>query len=51
MDGLDRAPGAFLDLMRGGNTGKMLARLAGHRGRRYPKSTARRVKSLTFVHS
>lgn len=27
VDGLDRAPEAFLDLMRGGNTGKMLVRL------------------------
>ena len=27
VDGLDQAPGAFLDLMRGGNTGKMLVRL------------------------
>ena len=27
VDGLDRAPGAFIDLLRGGNTGKMLVRL------------------------
>jgi NADPH-dependent curcumin reductase CurA len=26
-DGLDQAPGAFIDLLRGGNTGKMLVRL------------------------
>jgi NADPH-dependent curcumin reductase CurA len=27
VDGLDRAPGAFIDLLRGANTGKMLVRL------------------------
>ena len=27
VDGLDHAPGAFIDLLRGANTGKMLVRL------------------------
>jgi hypothetical protein len=27
VDGLERAPEAFIDLLRGGNTGKMLVRL------------------------
>ena len=27
VDGLDRAPAAFIDLLRGANTGKMLVRL------------------------
>jgi hypothetical protein len=27
VDGIDHAPGAFIDLLRGGNTGKMLVRL------------------------
>jgi hypothetical protein len=27
VDGLDRAPGAFIDLLRGASTGKMLVRL------------------------
>jgi hypothetical protein len=27
VDGLERAPGAFIDLLRGANTGKMLVRL------------------------
>jgi hypothetical protein len=27
VDGLDHAPGAFIDLLRGTNTGKMLVRL------------------------
>ena len=27
VDGLDHAPGAFIDLLRGPNTGKMLVRL------------------------
>jgi len=27
VDGLDNAPGAFISLFRGGNTGKMIVRL------------------------